>query len=1602
MTPLDPLRARLASIRTRRNETREQLESAARRLAAGVSEDEARVLWSRIDELRSELGSVRVDEIGRLESLAHPREFLPQLDGMVPILLMPLRLETRWEQGDGGLNLLVRVYPDDISVQSHDPALMPPELAAGKSFWNAPATSGDPNVRTKREIWRGMVSEFGLRRAAWIRQAANPAAPEPPQEAPERLTVPAAWTLPERLVFRFYGPNGLMTEVLGRPIPDGLPMSFDLTQPDLGFRPAGDDVEYPPEILWQVDFNTAVDLGMAVRLPLAEFGASRVERLIVLGVRASTGAAESGQLLERLIDDHRFTEGFSILKQGTPTNITNEGDKPAAADPDDVLKWLEGNGAFPTNPDSILYENESDGLRLARALGISPDSLRYIVGANNTDALEAIAMKRALWAGTLGYYIQQMLSPFFENARPDDPFHGQRMIAAARFFFTYFVFGRGPLPVIRVGDQPYGILPVTASSLKPAVRSSSPWPDAFLGEFFTALQNKMAILARVWIALTENVKRAGAGSGADDRLLSVLAQQASSVEFRSERLIGREYLSTYTAFKDKDKREAAIGEFDTLLQNRFNAFQFIFPGLFPSKPRIFDLSFFGGAWEITLEGLKTFNRNSGGTLLTGDIVDNLPFSESRPIASDYPNYIDLLATVSFEEVRAGFVRTKPGGSAEPVSALLYLLLRHSYLYEHALAAMRLHNRFRGVGWSEFREKELYNLAFTFDATYWRYLEDLLTWELPGPLGPRRASALDLIKNRRDLRDLSSAWFTLFGDVEEQSDALRLLAGLKTARLERLFAEHIDLASYRLDAWATGLAYQTLLGARVRGDAVPSSPERERGNVRFQFFEPFPYQTPGIFLGAYGWLENLHPDPPGTPVNDLPEELTTAGGRPVTRDPDNYGLIHAPSLNHAVTAALLRSGSVTQPDKPALNIDLSSARVRDALWLVEGVRQGQSPAALLGYRYERILAGIDVKLLGYLPQLRAAFPMPKPQETATGEPLESAAPLDVVNGMLLVQSLRSDFVARTAFAPAAQPQFTQAANRVADLFDAVGDLMLAECVHQAAQGNFERAGSVVTAAGEFTHVPSDFEVVETPRSGASLTHRVLFAINASAVGAPPPTPRARLEPDLNAWFGTLLPDLSTLAARVTYTFLADGEEDTSEHTVLASGLGIEPIDLLFATDSEESPEFAARIDAAARPSFEAANPGAQPLRVHVSFFPPAAAGVRPLGELLPLLDSLRSLLAQSRGAVLRDMVPASRLHGLNEENLEGVDRPDLIRRVFGVSAANPALRDENSLWFAFIAARDALVPDAAATVADWIGRLSAASLFGIPEAVPVLPAGSTETLESLAVQAARVHALMDDRAAQVGAKWQAPAVPAENVNELAGDVVRILLGGSFPLMPRIQPSAAIPPVFAAAAADHVEDWLFAAAQVREPVRRLQDARTLSSEFAAGLAALEVRQGPGSLPVWIADKLPVKSRNGELASFVVQPAGDSIDAGQPFGALVIDEWNEILPQDTETTGVAFHYDAPNSEPPQSLLLAVSDRRLDASNWSWDELAGCVEQALLLAKIRAVTPGQLRETPLDIVLPATYAAESSTPGTIALSWFANISPHIANMMVENFPRP
>ena len=94
----------------------------------------------------------------------------------------------------------------------------------------------------------------------------------------------------------------------------------------------------------------------------------------------------------------------------------------------------------------------ADGQRLAEALGLPGEFFAHVAGAGSTDQRTARAMNRALFPATIGYWMETMVSPVFA----DDT------VARTRSFMHDNVVASGPVPAIRIGNQPYGILPTTA------------------------------------------------------------------------------------------------------------------------------------------------------------------------------------------------------------------------------------------------------------------------------------------------------------------------------------------------------------------------------------------------------------------------------------------------------------------------------------------------------------------------------------------------------------------------------------------------------------------------------------------------------------------------------------------------------------------------------------------------------------------------------------------------------------------------------------------------------------------------------------------------------------------------------------------------------------------------------------------------------------------------------------------------------------------------------------------------------------------------------------------------------------------------------------
>ena len=141
------------------------------------------------------------------------------------------------------------------------------------------------------------------------------------------------------------------------------------------------------------------------------------DQLLVVGLKLSANETDTQQLIEDLIQNHHYSaKGFALVRQGTPTNNTdNDSSGFGATDPQARAKFFRREQARRYSPSKPNADKATDGQRFAEYLGVDYEALAHIAGADATDHAEAIAMNKALYAGTLGYYLNTLLNDVMSN-----------------------------------------------------------------------------------------------------------------------------------------------------------------------------------------------------------------------------------------------------------------------------------------------------------------------------------------------------------------------------------------------------------------------------------------------------------------------------------------------------------------------------------------------------------------------------------------------------------------------------------------------------------------------------------------------------------------------------------------------------------------------------------------------------------------------------------------------------------------------------------------------------------------------------------------------------------------------------------------------------------------------------------------------------------------------------------------------------------------------------------------------------------------------------------------------------------------------------------
>jgi hypothetical protein len=115
-------------------------------------------------------------------------------------------------------------------------------------------------------------------------------------------------------------------------------------------------------------------------------------------------------------------------------------------------------------------------------------------------------------------------------------------------------------------------------------------------------------------------------------------------------------------------------------------------------------------------------------------------------------------------------------------------------------------------------------------------------------------------------------------------------------------------------------------------------------------------------------------------------------------------------------------------------------------------------------------------------------------------------------------------------------------------------------------------------------------------------------------------------------------------------------------------------------------------------------------------------------------------------------------------------------------------------------------------------------------------------------------------------------------------------------------------------------------------------------------------------------------GRVSLVLHRPASPA--AGGVWAGLLVDEWTELIPNERELTGIAFHYDNPKAEAPQAVLVAVPPT--GKATWDLETVLDILHETLDLAKVRAVD-GQLVRG-LGQLLPAVLLAANHSRETIS----------------------
>ena len=603
---------------------------------------------------------------------------------------------------------------------------------------------------------------------------------------------------------------------------------------------------------------------------------------------------------------------------------------------------------------------------------------------------------------------------------------------------------------------------------------------------------------------------------------------------------------------------------------------------------------------------------------------------------------------------------------------------------------------------------------------------------------------------------------------------------------------------------------------------------------------------------------------------------------------------------------------------------------------------------------------------------------------------------------------------------------QCIERMYDAYDALNDLLLAEGVHRLVAGDDASFTAITRFMAKGTGNLPNPEILNTPLDYAPVAHKTGLILPAGASVAKGRMGQA--EPGLNAWVLEKLGSMDHIWFKVEYTDPVETESCLDPYVTLG-GLGVEPLEYLYLSGNDHAfqtlLEYRWRM---ARGKFRGT--------VRILTGDPAQKEVFEIREAPAFtlyedslrISTIRSMISKASVMTVTDFNPKV----VSDADIKrSTDMTELSGRYVTLHASLVSLLREMTT------ALDGFDP-AVGLTDEQLGKVLSIQAeclaSGVFEAAVPYPAGLSLkgvdriagriTYDEILAQQARFMtqfgAVRDVLASRLKA---AEAKPLSTSSVFAADdyiaVIQALTLKSFKVLPRFCPDGFLEEEWAVefsqalreglahytVSSDEFEDWLEEVGSVRPG---LVDWKKLSMfQEVAGLkeevpVILQQRSSVEKNRHWIGLPLPEGDAPDSADSMVLFGKDRVSRKGlrDMFAGLILDGWTEYIPQEDNVAGMVFRYDQPDAEAPQTILLAAFPelQRTDHERWDLDHVLHILDSTRFQMQNRAVDPDLIYHDPrLSKIFPLLSEAPLDVRN-MQFVYTSFVAPHIVREKLLN----